>query len=92
MSQPRHLIRQPSRPPFRRPVYHPPQSSISFGVIIAIVVLLVLLVLVGDYMYITHNYIPPPLAPMFQTFTVSQKIQFYYAMRVGLIKNAFGYA
>lgn len=78
------LIRRPLRP-----VYYQPQSS--SGLIIAIVVLLVLLVLVGDYMYVTSNYVTPQVAPVFQAMTMSQKIQFYYAMRVNLIKNAFGY-
>lgn len=79
------------RSQFRRPIYYQPQSSISLGVIIAVVVLLVLLVLAGDYIYVTSNYIPPQLAPVFQTLNMSQKIQFYYQMRVLMIKNVFGY-
>lgn len=87
MSQRQH---QPPRL-IRRPVYYQPQSSGSVGFIIAIVILLVLLVLAGDYLYVTSNYVTPQLAPMFQTLTMSQKIQFYYGMRVNLIKSAFGY-
>lgn len=83
MSQQR-LIRRP-----QRPVYYQPQSSVGF--IIAIVILLVLLVLAGDYIYVTSNYIPPQVAPAFQAMTMSQKIQLYYEIRVNLIKSAFGY-
>ena len=87
--QPQRLIRRPVRPV--RPVYYQPQSSSSIGFIIAIVIFLVLLVLAGDYIYVTSNYIPPQVAPLFQAMTMSQKIQFYYGMRVNLIKSAFGY-
>ncbi len=78
MSQ-RRLIRRPLQP-----MYYQPQPV---GWIIAVVVLLILLVLAGDYIYVTNTYIMPNqmLLALFNTLPIEKKIQNYYTIRKNVL-------